>query len=83
MTSGSLSDVQLEVARLFFGMDSARGFLVAGGAALLASDLTDRPTEDLDLFASTPITSVAPAAADFESVLQTHGFEVEVLRRLG
>jgi predicted nucleotidyltransferase component of viral defense system len=49
---GGLSPFQLEVAHLFFGLDASEGFLLAGGAALLASELTLRPTEDLDFFQS-------------------------------
>ena len=45
-----LSTFQLEVARLFFALPASRGFLLAGGAALLAQHLTARPTEDLDFF---------------------------------
>jgi len=39
---------QLEVTRLFFALPASKGFLLAGGAALLAQHLTTRPTEDLD-----------------------------------
>jgi hypothetical protein len=45
-----LSTFQLEVARLFFALPASSGFLLAGGAALLAQHLTARPTEDLDFF---------------------------------
>jgi hypothetical protein len=31
-----------------FPLPASRGFLLAGGAALLAQHLTARPTEDLD-----------------------------------
>jgi hypothetical protein len=41
---------QLEVARMFFALPAGKGFLLAGGAALLAQHLTARPTEDLDFF---------------------------------
>ena len=40
-----LSAFQLEVARLFFALPASQGFLLAGGAALLAQHLTARPTE--------------------------------------
>lgn len=56
-----LSDLQVEVARVFFGLPAAEGYLVAGGAALVASGLVARPTEDLDLFAAAPTSSVAEA----------------------
>jgi hypothetical protein len=45
-----LTDFQIEVARIFFGLPASDGFLLAGGGALLASGLTDRPTHDLDFF---------------------------------
>jgi hypothetical protein len=37
-----LTAFQLEVARLFFGLPESEGFLLAGGAALLAQHLTTR-----------------------------------------
>jgi Nucleotidyl transferase AbiEii toxin, Type IV TA system len=54
---------QLEVARLFFALPASRGFLLAGGAALLAQHLTTRPTEDLDFFTA-PERGHVPAARD-------------------
>jgi hypothetical protein len=45
-----LTDFQLEVARLFFSLPASNGFVLAGGAALLAQHLTSRPTQDLDFF---------------------------------
>jgi hypothetical protein len=35
---------------MFFALPASRGFLLAGGAALLAQHLTAGPTEDLDFF---------------------------------
>lgn len=45
----ALTRFQIEVAQLFFSLPAARGFLLAGGAALVAQHLTSRPTQDLDL----------------------------------
>ena len=58
-----LSAFQLEVARLFFALPDSRGFLLAGGATLLAQHLTTRPTEDLDFFTA-PEGGHVPAARD-------------------
>jgi hypothetical protein len=58
-----LSAFQLEVTRLFFALPASRGFLLAGGAALLAQHLTTRPTEDLDFFTA-PERGQVPAARD-------------------
>lgn len=33
-----LADLQVELAGIFFALDAAKDYLVAGGAALLASD---------------------------------------------
>lgn len=49
----AITGLQVEVARIFFELEASRGYLLAGGAALLAADLIDRPTKDLDFFAST------------------------------
>jgi Nucleotidyl transferase AbiEii toxin, Type IV TA system len=54
---------QLEVARMFFALPASKGFLLAGGAALLAQHLTARPTEDLDFFTA-PERGHVPAARD-------------------
>ena len=56
-----LPPFQLEVARMFFALPASRGFLLAGGAALLAQHLTARPTEDLDFFTA-PERGHVPAA---------------------
>lgn len=75
-----LTSLQIEVAHRFFELEGSRGYLVAGGAALLAAHLIDRPTEDLDLFASTPITSVTEAKDEFVLALWGQGYDVTVLQ---
>lgn len=45
-----LTDFQIEVAQLCSSLPASGGFLLAGGAALLAQGLTARPTQDLDFF---------------------------------
>ena len=62
-TEPDLSAFQLEVTRLFFALPASQGFLLAGGAALLAQHLTARPTEDLDFFTA-PERGHVPAARD-------------------
>jgi hypothetical protein len=46
--SAGLTRFQIEVARLFFEQPASAGFLLAGGAALVAQHLTNRPTQDLE-----------------------------------
>jgi len=72
-----LAAFQAEVARLFFGLPESRGFLLAGGAALLAQHLTVRPTEDLDFFTA-PERGHVPAARDaLEEATRKRGWSTE------
>jgi hypothetical protein len=73
-----LTALQVEVAETFFALEEAEGYLVAGGAALVASDLVARPTEDIDLFASAPITSVIAARDALVEALRARGYDVAV-----
>lgn len=75
-----LTGLQIEVAHIFFEVEASKGYLVPGGAALLAADLIARPTEDLDFFASAPVTSVTEAKEEFVQALQNRGYEVTVLQ---
>ncbi|MGH3490133.1 MAG: nucleotidyl transferase AbiEii/AbiGii toxin family protein [Actinopolymorphaceae bacterium] len=62
-----LTSLQHAVAQLFFQLTESRGFVVAGGAALIASGLVSRPTNDIDLFAvHNNSTSIQQAATSFE-----------------
>jgi hypothetical protein len=68
MAGGSrpdLSAFQLEVARLFFALPASKGFLLAGGGALLAQHLTSRATEDLDFFTAPELAVNAPPDLPF------------------
>jgi predicted nucleotidyltransferase component of viral defense system len=72
-----LSAFQLEVARLFFALPASKGFLLAGGAALLAQHLTTRPTEDLDFFTA-PERGYVPAARDaLEAAARQRGWTAQ------
>lgn len=75
-----LTALQLEIARIFFSLESSKNYLVAGGAALLAADLIARPTEDLDLFASTPVMTVTEAHREFVEALRGDGYAVATLQ---
>ncbi|MGH3260694.1 MAG: nucleotidyl transferase AbiEii/AbiGii toxin family protein, partial [Trebonia sp.] len=68
---------QVEVARLFFGLPASEGFLLAGGAALAAQHLTQRPTQDLDFFTSPGRGEVATARDGFEDAARERGWDVQ------
>ncbi|MGL4745124.1 MAG: hypothetical protein ACRCXL_12135 [Dermatophilaceae bacterium] len=68
----ALTDGQLEVARVFFDLRAARGFVLAGGAAL-AQDLTSRPTHDLDFFTSEAAGSVDEATEQLVRAARERG----------
>jgi hypothetical protein len=71
------TDFQIAVAGVFFGLKASQGYVVAGGAGLLASELINRPTEDLDLFASTPADSITAARDSFIKALDRRGWEYD------
>jgi predicted nucleotidyltransferase component of viral defense system len=74
-----LSGFQQEIARLFFSLQSSQGFVLAGGGALLASGLSNRPTQDLDFFGSPGQVSVSPALGQFLDAIQQQNWEYELL----
>jgi hypothetical protein len=75
-----LSALQVDLAGIFFALDAAEDFVVAGGAALLASGLIARPTEDLDLFAAAPTTLVTEARDAYVLALQEQDYDVVIVQ---
>jgi hypothetical protein len=74
-----LTPFQIEVSSAFFDLPESRGFLLAGGAALVAQHLITRPTRDLDFFTS--LTEAVPAAADaFRALAGRRGWQVTTIR---
>lgn len=64
----SLTSFQREVIKAFFSLPESEGYVLAGGAGLLAAGLSTRPTDDVDLFGSDLGTGVAAAADAFEAL---------------
>jgi hypothetical protein len=74
-----LTPFQIEVSSAFFDLPESRGFLLAGGAALVAQHLINRPTRDLDFFTSR--TDAVPAAADaFRALAGGRRWQVAMIR---
>lgn len=78
--SVGLTDFQVDVARLFFTLPESEGFLLAGGAALVAQALTDRPTQDLDFFTGPGGGDVSGARDAFEAAAKRRGWSVKRVR---
>ncbi len=74
---------QLQVARLFFSLPASKGFLLAGGGALLAQHLTSRPTEDLDFFTAPERGHVQAARDALEAAARQRGWSVERIHDSG
>jgi hypothetical protein len=71
-----ISGLQREVATIALRVAARYGFALAGGNALMAHGVIDRPTEDVDLF-SDQETGVAAAADAVEAALFAAGFTAE------
>ena len=80
MAESALTDLQRAVLELFFGLPESEGFVLAGGAGLVASGLTDPPTQDVDLFGSDAATGIAAVADAFEAACADHGWTAECIR---
>lgn len=69
---------QREVAQAFFGLPESRGFLLAGGAALIASGVVERDTDDLDFFAPRRGTDVPATKTAFLDLCEQRGWSNEI-----
>jgi len=72
----ALTGFQITVARLFFTLPASERFLLAGGAALVAQHLSERPTQDLDFFTRQP-GDVTLARDEFEALMARRGWVTE------
>jgi hypothetical protein len=71
-----IDELQREVATIALRTAGRHGFALAGGNALIAHGIIDRPTDDVDLFSDRE-TAVADAADAVEGALRAAGFEAE------
>jgi len=71
----ALTTAQTRVARLALALPEAAGFVLAGGGAMLAYGLVDRPTRDLDLFTTDP-AALTPFVAALKLALTAAGLGV-------
>ena len=80
MSDSPLTDLQRAVLELFFALPESDGFVLAGGAALVATGLSERPTQDVDLFGSDLTSGVTAAADALEIACAELGWPTERIR---
>ncbi len=68
MAENPLTDLQVDVLRVFFSLAESDGFVLAGGAGLVAVGLSERRTEDLDFFTSRVSVELAADALEVAMV---------------
>lgn len=73
MAEDALTGLQHPVVELFFDLAGSDGFVLAGGAALVASGLTQRPTQDVDLFGSDVAVGITGAGDALEVAVSNEG----------
>lgn len=79
MDEAELTIFQIEVAHTFFRLNASEGYVVAVGAALVASELIRRRTQDLDLFTSAPVVSIFAAKESFLKAISRRRWTVTVI----
>lgn len=79
-----MDDTQRVAAKIALAVLAADGFLLAGGQALIEHGITDRLSDDIDLFAlhrrHTPATFAA-SVQKMTAALQASGYIVEITRQ--
>jgi len=71
-----IDELQREVAAIALRAAARHGFALAGGNALIAHGIIDRPTEDVDLFSDQEV-GVAAAAQAVQDALREAGYRAE------
>lgn len=81
MSGPGMTRVQRRIARSVLAVAGPDGFHLAGGAALVASNMTDRATRDINVVSAGDV-DVGAVADRVSAALRDDGFEVEETRRL-
>lgn len=73
----TLDPLLAEVAQIALALQSAEGFALAGGGAMLAYGLVTRPTDDIDLFAW-DVGRLESLTAELSVALRERGYVVQI-----
>jgi len=71
-----ITQMQRQLAEDFFSLPASRGFMVSGGAALIAHRVVERLSDDLDLFTYPGAGDVRAAADSLEELATSRGWAV-------
>ncbi|WP_342318691.1 nucleotidyl transferase AbiEii/AbiGii toxin family protein [Corynebacterium mayonis] len=75
------SDLQTRIAQIALRVGGSHGFVLAGGKTLQVHGLSDRPTQDVDLFTNNfDVNLFSHARQLIVDKLQEAGFKVETVR---
>lgn len=70
-----VSELHRQIAAIVLRAAAGHGFALAGGNALIAHGMIDRPTQDVDVFTNQP-SGVEDAAGGVEGALRDAGFGI-------
>lgn len=79
-TDDALTTFQHVVIEAFFSLSESAGFLLAGGAGLVAAGMSSRPTDDVDFFGSDLDAGIVAAADALEALSVNRGWQVTRLQ---
>lgn len=79
MSTSPITAFQAEIAQVFFSLPETKSFLLAGGLALAAHGISERPTEDFDAFTS-KAPDVTTAFEAFTAAAGDRGWSIRVVQ---
>jgi len=75
-----LSDIQLEFCRLFRSLPSSSGFILVGGAGLLLTGVSERPTKDLDFVTAATHADLFTTVDELRSLIVSKGWAMREIQ---
>lgn len=79
--NSGLTEFQIEIAQLFFRLKSSHPFRLGSGAALLANNLSYRPTHDLDFFCDSESPVIPVVIVELCDELLRNGWSYKIIQQ--